>query len=566
MKVLGISCFFHDSAAALVGDGRVLAAVQEERLSRERGAAQFPLRAINSCLQQAGVTVDEVDHVVFHEKPFLKFLRVVQSHVRAWPFSLRQVLETFPSWLEDRLVPGHVLERETGHPCKPLFLKHHYSHGATAFLLSPFEEAAILTVDGVGEMATTTWGHGRGTTLHVENEIHFPHSLGLAYSAVTEYLGFEHHRGEDAVEALAARGVPSALETLRKWIRSLEDGSYQVDRRHFSFTAGRELFTREFVRELGPPRKPGDSLEPRHLDLAASMQALLEEAMLALARHVRHSTGLDRLCIAGGVAQNAACCARIGEEAGFHEVFVPPAPGNDGSALGAALAVSCSLGGPRPAALSAVDLGPALSAAHARRTLVNSRLPFSEKEGAERAAYCARRIRDEGPVAWVQGRLEFSHRPTGSRAILIDPRLDGGLSGVAGRLGMVEPLECAGLLVTDEGAPALIDGEGASPFQTTAPSIRPQSRETVAGALRPDGRAPVQVGCRAAAPALWEILDAYGTLSGLPALAVLPLRLRDEPLANSPEDAIRVARTAGARTLVMDSLVADLSSSPSSGE
>ena len=557
MHVLGISCFFHDSAAALVSDGEVVAAVQEERLSREPGAPHFPKRAINHCLQTAGITIEEVDHAVFHEKPFLKFARVVQSHVRAWPRGYRQTLSTFPSWLEDRLVPSFVLERETGASCPTHFVKHHHSHAATAFFLSPFDEAAVLTVDGVGEMATAAWGRGSGTSVRIDRELRYPHSLGLMYSAVAEYLGFARHSGEDCVAALAPRGQPTLLDRLRSLVAPRDDGGFRLDERWFSFATGPPLYGPRFVHEMGPPRRPDQALEQRHLDLAASMQALLEERMVAMARQVRASTGLERLCLGGGVAQNAACVSRIVEDSGFREVFVPPAPGNDGSAVGAALAVACANGAPRPGAGSAF-LGPAVPLAHTKRLLTNSRLPFTEMPADEKAARAASIIARDGVVGWVQGRLEMARRPLGSRAFLFDPRRRDRVEQLAHNLSQTEAHPNLGVLVRQEQCADWFEPGCSSPYQMMAPRVHVHKRPPLEGVTRPDGRAHVQTVAREHSPLLWQLLDALEKEGGVPLLGIVPMQDGASPLACAPEDVVAMCRKSGVARLIIETLMIDL--------
>ena len=451
-----------------------------------------------------------------------------------------------------------MLERETGSARPIRFLKHHHSHAATAFLLSPFAEAAILTVDGVGEMATVAWGKGSEASVSIQKEMRFPHSLGLLYSAVTEFLGFRHHLGEDCVAALAPRGTPAFLDGLRSLLTPHDDGSFTLDQGPFAFTASPALHGPRFVRTFGPARPPGSPLEPRHLDMAASVQALLEERMVALARHVRQQTGLERLCLGGGVAQNAPCCSRILEEAGFGEVFVPPAPGNDGSALGAALALACHQGAARPGPLGSPALGPATSAAHARRTLTNARLPFTEIATEELPVRCATALLEHGTLAWSQGRLEFAHRAQGTRALLLDPRRPGTVEQLGHSLGLAEPRAGLGILVQEERCGEWFELPIRSPFQSLAPRARPGSRAALAGVLGADGRIPVQTIHRETWPLLWQLLDEVGKRSGIPLVAIMPLRKEAGPMACTPEEVLEVTRNAGIRTLALDHLFVDV--------
>jgi len=322
MRILGISAFYHDSAACVVVDGRVVAAAQEERFTREKGTSAFPVHAVNSCLQAAGLTPLDVDRVAFYEKPYARFERSLAHHVLSFPRSLPNFLQTMPAWLGQRLVLPMVVEQHLGCQPKVLYAGHHLAHAASAFLVSPFETAALVTVDGVGEWASATWGRGRGADIEIAQELHYPDSLGLVYSAVTDYLGFEVNRGEGKVMALADFGEPAYLDDLRRIVAIAADGSFRVDDSYFGFNRGRHMYARKFVRRFGPPRVRGGELEQRHKDMAASLQKLLEEALLAIARHVHARTGERDLCLAGGVALNCAANSRILAESPFERVFV----------------------------------------------------------------------------------------------------------------------------------------------------------------------------------------------------------------------------------------------------
>ena len=554
MRVLGLSSFSRSAAAALVEEGRLVAAVREDRILRQAGAAVYPMRALNSCLQAAGTTLREVDLVVFHDKPFLKFGRLVQDLLGTWPRSYRATLSLLPAWLEDGLIPGLALERETGIPCRSLFLKHHLTHAAAAFLLSPFEEAAVLTMDGVGEEASAAWGQGRDGRVELRQELRFPDSPGFLCRAVADYLGLAWRGNEDELADLAARGEPSLLDGLRALVRVHEDGSFRVDQAFLPFRAGGTLYSEEFVKTFGKPRRPGQEVEPRHLDLAASLQALLEEIGVAMARHVARQTRAERLCLAGGVAQNAALCSRILEEGIFRDLFVPPAPGSDGAALGAALAVSCARGAARPEGPVDPFVGPSWPAAHTRRVLVNAGLTFTEAEGDEASRGHAWLVRDHGAVGWIQGRLEFSSRPLGSRAIYVDPSRPEVLEQLRVRLGAERPLAGLGFVVPEERAADFFVLDRPSPYGLLAP--RPRGEALAACA---SGRLPVQTVSRVASPLLWQFLDQWGQLSGCPVLAVLPLQRGGEPMACRPEEALEACRAAGLQRLVAENLVAEVS-------
>jgi Predicted carbamoyl transferase, NodU family len=305
MKILGISCFYHDAAACLVVDGRIVAAAQEERFNRKKNYPDFPLQAANYCLQAGNITINDVDHVVFYEKPFLKFLRVVLSHLRSFPGSYPNFSRTMPSWLQDRLIMPLVFKRELGFEGKALFVKHHLSHAASAFLPSPFEKAAILTADSVGEWAAMTLGKGSGNKIRISKEMHFPDSLGLVYTAVTTHLGFEALEGEGKVMGLAAYGKPKYLELFRRIVPVNPDGSFTVDQRYFGFNSGTRMFTKLFTETFGKERLPGDKIEERHCDIAASLQAFTEETLLVIARALHEETKAMVSVLPGGFSSTA---------------------------------------------------------------------------------------------------------------------------------------------------------------------------------------------------------------------------------------------------------------------
>ncbi|MEN8150012.1 MAG: carbamoyltransferase N-terminal domain-containing protein, partial [Planctomycetota bacterium] len=312
--VLGVSCHYHDAAACLVRDGEIVAAAQEERFTRQKHAAEFPVRAVNAILQEEGLSVLDVGCVAFYEKPYEKLVRTVISHLGAWPLSWRNFRRSMPEWLGKRLTLPLDVQADLAYDGPVVFVKHHLAHAASAFLASPFPEAAILTADGLGEWATTSFGVGRGTDIEILRELHYPDSLGLVYSAVTTHLGFRALSGEGRVMALSDFGEPRFIDDFREIIPVKEDGSFRVDDRYFRFVRGRRMYGRRFERRFGPARRHGDEITDRHRDIAASLQLHLEEILLRMARHVHSVTGMTRLCTAGGVFLNCVTNSQILEE------------------------------------------------------------------------------------------------------------------------------------------------------------------------------------------------------------------------------------------------------------
>ena len=538
MNILGISCHYHDAAAALVRDGRVVAAAQEERFNRVKNSPAFPIQAINYCLQSQGLTSYDIDLIGFYEKPFLKFERVMLGHLRAYPLSLPGFLATLPHWLESRLSLPVDVRRELSYKGRVLFAKHHLSHAASAFLVSPFEEAAILTVDGVGEWATTAWGRGRGNAVEIAGEIHYPDSLGLLYSAVTAYLGFEANRAEGKVMALSDFGEPAHLDTFRRIVQVRPDGSFRLDHSYFGVNRGLRMYSRKFIRAFGAERKPGTELEQRHRDIAASLQKLTEETLLAMARHVQAQTGLKKLCLAGGVCLNCVTNTRILQETPFEGLFVQPAAGDAGGALGVAAYISHSLlGQPRSYVMDNAYLGPEYSVDQIRRCLLSRQAKFREMQAAELARETARRIADGQVVGWSQGRLEFGPRALGGRSILADPRSPAMKDHLNANVKHRELFRPYGVAILEDEAGAWFELGVPSPFMLLVAKARPEVRERIPAALHVDGTSRLQTVTEQRNPDLYGLIREFGRITGVPMLINTSFNDKNEPLVCTPEDA-----------------------------
>ncbi|HOU54352.1 MAG TPA: carbamoyltransferase N-terminal domain-containing protein [Myxococcota bacterium] len=539
MTVAGLSAFYHDSAACVAGNGGLLVAAQEERLDRVKGSAAFPGRALDACLQAAGITIMDVDEIAFYEKPFLKFERMLADHLRAFPFSYASFRRTMPAWLGERLVLPLVLRRNLGWERPVRFVTHHLAHAASAFLVSPFEEAAVLTVDGVGEWTTTAWGIGRGTSIEIREEIRYPDSLGLLYTAVTTWLGFEANRGEGKVMALGGFGRPVLLDRLRQVAGLRPDGSFRLDQSFFRFERGGVMWSPRFEREFGPPRVPGSDLGERYLDMAASLQALLEEAMLALARHVHERTGLRRLCMAGGVALNCAANGRILEETPFQEVFVQPAAGDAGAALGAAAVIRhCVHGLPREVVMRDAFLGPEYPVSRMRRALAARGLPTTEVPPEEMQRRVADRIASGAVVGWFQGRMEFGPRALGHRSILADPRNPAMKDILNARVKHREPFRPYGASVLAEETGAWFERDTESPFMLFAVRVRPEQRSRVPSALHVDGTCRHQTVTPESDPLYHGLIRQFHGLTGVPMVINTSFNDNNEPIVCTPEDAV----------------------------
>jgi carbamoyltransferase len=439
MKILGISAYYHDSAACIVVDGKVVAAAQEERFTRKKHDQAFPNHAISYCLSEVGCAPEEIDYVVFYDKPFLKFERLLETYLAYAPAGFKSFATALPVWLRDKLFQKSMITdalkdlwgKQINWTERLLFSEHHLSHAASAFFPSPFEEAAVLTMDGVGEWTTTSLAIGKGSNLLVEKEIHFPHSLGLLYSAITYYTGFKVNSGEYKVMGLAPYGEPKYAQLIKDHLIDIkEDGSFALDMSYFNYCTGLTMTNQKFDALFGGPRRAEESpLTQREMDLAASIQAVTEEVVIKLARGIAKSTGLKNLCLAGGVALNCVANGKLLRETVFENIWIQPAAGDAGGAVGAALgAYYLMLGGKRhvdPAlqdGMSGSYLGPRYEQADIETRLAAVGAKFTNHTEAEMIELTAQALADGKAVGWHQGRMEFGPRSLGGRSILADSR------------------------------------------------------------------------------------------------------------------------------------------------
>jgi carbamoyltransferase len=537
-NVVGISCYYHDSAVAVLRDGRVVAAAQEERFDRDKYSAVFPLRALNDCLQRAELSPLDIDRVAFYEKPFLKLGRVMVGHLVSWPFSFPNFQAMMPAWLEDRLSLPLTLKEHLEFDGPVHFVKHHLSHASASYFGSPYDEAALLTVDGIGEWASASWGWAEGTRVRVEAELRYPNSLGLLYSIVCTYLGFQVFTGEGKVMALGAFGEPTMLDRFLSCIQLRDDGSFRLDPSYFALNRGRRMYSRRFVELFGPPRGPDDALEQRHYDMAASLQAFAERALLAMARHVHARTGKTRLCAAGGVFLNVLANTRILEETPFEDLFILPAAGDAGAAMGAASWVHHALmGGERAPPVTHAYLGPDFSDDKLRRVLIAAGATFEELETPELCQRVAGFIAEGHIVAWYQGRMEFGPRALGARSLLADPRRADMKDVLNDRVKHREPFRPYGVSVLEEESPAWFGLDHPSPFMLLVGQVRPDKRERIPAAVHVDGSSRIQTVDRSGQPPRYRaLIEAFHRLTGVPMVINTSFNVQ-EPIVCTPEEA-----------------------------
>lgn len=561
--VLGISAHYHDAAAALVVHGQVIAAIQEERLSRIKNDPGLPIAAALACLQFAGIDPQAVDALAFYEEPFAKLERVLVHLLRHLPRTWRLFPRALASQLGSKIWVLDHLSEATGVPrARVLTCEHHHSHAASAFLVSPFTDAAVLVVDGVGEAHSTTLWHGQGDALRQLASVDFPHSLGLLYAGLTAWLGFPVNEGEYKVMGLAAWGRPHLRDAFSKIVTLHADGSYTLDLACFAHMSDAALgFGPGLERILGPRRPPGrpwdlaDPADRRYADVAATLQAVLEDALLGLARRARSLTNSHNLCLAGGVALNARANARLRREAGFDRVFVQPAAGDAGGALGAALIASQRLGDPRPPALRSAALGLPIDAARGHD--VARALGLSVRRLDDPAATTARLLAEDRVVAHARGRFEWGPRALGQRSLLARPR-DRDIRERLNRLiKQREPFRpFAPAVLSERTSEYFADGpDDMTPFMTTVAPVRPEKTDRLAAVTHEDGTARLQTVEAARAPELHAVLTALAALGEDPIALNTSLNGAGEPIVASSEDALAFLLRHNVDALILEDLL-----------
>ena len=568
MKILGISAHYHDSAAALVVDGMPVCAVQEERLSRRKNDAGFPVGAVEWCLEHAGLEPAELDAVVFYERSMLKFERVLTSTLRAFPQSWRAFPHAIKNTLGEKVWVRGIVASHLGVPRdRILFTDHHASHAAAAFLTAPTRRAAILTADGVGEWATLTAGSGErrtdgGTTIRLRREIRFPHSLGLLYSTFTAYLGFKVNEDEYKVMGLAAYGVPTMLDLVRKIVRRRADGSFALVPEYFEFqTTAAASYSSKFVDLFGPPRGPYDPIvldSPdgrRFADCAASVQRVVEDILVDIASRLRRETGLSDLCFGGGVALNGVANARILAEAGFDRVFVPSAPGDAGCALGAALyADRIYFKNPDRDVPDHPFWGPAVDADHLARVAREDSQAVEELDEAPLLERIADELAADRIVGWMDGACEFGPRALGHRSILAAPHAPKMRDRLNRDIKRREEFRPFAPVVTREAADRFFDlppgGARLARYMSGVFPVRPEWRARLGAVTHIDGSARVQILDRDMEPRLHALLEMYGRRTGIPVLLNTSFNVAGEPIATRALEGYMTYRRCGIDILV----------------
>jgi len=573
MRILGISAFYHDSAAALVVDGRIVAAVQEERFTRVKQDAGFPRHAIDYCLAAGGVGLDQVDYVVFYEKPFLKFERLLETYVGFAPRGLTSFATAVPIWIREKLFQKDMLAGELKKldpefdPAKRmLFTEHHLSHAASAFYPSPYDSAVVLTMDGVGEWPTTTVALGDGKELRIVKELHFPHSLGLLYSAFTYYIGFKVNSGEYKLMGLAPYGEPKFKDRIIDNLLDLKpDGTFRLDMSYFNYCTGLTMTNQKFADLFGEPvRKPDKELLTQfHMDLAASVQAVTEEIILRLGRSLAREYGRPNLCLAGGVALNCVANGHLLRDGCFKNIWVQPAAGDAGGALGAALAAwHLKLGNPRAVdggrdAMAGALLGPEFAQAEIETRLRAAGARFAVLSDAELIEQTAASLAQGEAVGWMQGRMEYGPRSLGARSILADPRSPRMQKQLNLKIKYRESFRPFAPAVLRDKAAEWFEFDGDSPYMLFVAGVRPERRRAMTAdeqalfgidklnVVRSDIPAVTHVDYSARLqtvdaetnPRFHALLARFNAVTGCPILVNTSFNVRSEPIVCTPEDA-----------------------------
>ncbi len=587
MLLLGISAYYHDSAAALIRDGEILAASQEERFTRIKQDSTFPAQAISSCLVDAGCSLADVDYVVFYEKPFVKFERILESYFANAPRGFNSFRMAVPLWLKEKVFQKDLLLKALGQiapggirPDQLLFSGHHQSHAASAFYPSPFERAAILTMDGVGEWATTSTAVGAGHSVRPLNQISFPHSLGLLYSAFAYHLGFKVNSGEYKLMGLAPYGKPRFASLIREQLIDIkEDGSFRLSQAHFDYTVGLTMTNANFSRLFGmPPRQPEELLTQDHMDLAASIQQVTEECILKITRHLARSTGERNLCLAGGVALNCVANGKVLRDGAFENIWIQPASGDAGGAIGAALAAyHQGCGQPRrlPAgggdAMKGAYLGPAFSDDEVCARLSATGARFERVDEEKLVALTSEALVAQKAVGWHQGKMEFGPRALGNRSILGDPRSPEMQRTLNLRVKYRESFRPFAPAVLREDVADWFELDYDSPYMLLVADVAGKHqrrmnaadeqlfgieklnvpRSTIPAVTHVDYSARVQTVTAECNPRFYKLLKQFKATTGCPVLVNTSFNVRSEPIVCTPEDAFRCFMGADIEVLVV---------------
>jgi len=539
--ILGISCYYHDSAAVLLKDGEVIFAAQEERYTRIKQDDDLPVNAVKHALAIAGITIDQIDAIGFYEKPLLKFFdRLLPTYMKVWPRGLRSYHMAMQEWMHKKLWIPTNIQKKLKYKGPIYFIPHHESHAASSYFVSGFPHATVVTVDGVGEWATTTIGEGRGTTLQLKKEIHFPHSLGLLYSALTYYIGFKVNSAEYKVMGLAPYGEPKYMDQMRELIDLKEDGSFALNMKYFHYEHGLRMTGPEIETLFGQPtRTPESPLTQFHKDVARSLQEILNEAMLKIVKHAKELCPSDYLCLAGGVALNCVANGKILQSGLFKDIFIQPASGDAGGALGVALAIWHRIfkGGPVKR-MEHVFLGNEYSNQEIEEILRKENIPYEHMDDASLINAVSYLLSGENVIGWFQGKMEFGPRSLGNRSIIADARNKENWQKVNLKIKFRESFRPFAPTILEERLSDYFALDRESPYMLIVADTLPAKREEIPAVTHVDGSARIQTIRRDQNPKYYDLIKAFEKRTGCPVIINTSFNVRGEPIVESPKDAL----------------------------
>ncbi len=539
--ILGISCYYHDSAVCLVRNGEIAFAAHEERYTRKKHDESLPKKAVEHALTHAGITMKDIDVIGFYEKPLLKFFdRIIPTYINVWPRGLISYHHAMHEWMQKKLWIAQNIKKELGFAGEVLFTSHHESHAASAYYASGFLDATVVTVDGVGEWATTTIGYGKGIDLQITKEIHFPSSLGLLYSALTYYLGFKVNSAEYKVMGLAPYGEPKYIKEMHELVEIREDGSFHLNMKYFNFEYGLTMTGSAIEKLFGQPtRKPESPLTQFHKDVARSLQEITEEMMLKIVRYAKKVCPSENLCLAGGVALNCVANGKILKTGLFKDIFIQPAAGDAGGALGAALAIwHKEYGGARLPKMEHAFLGNEYSNEEIESCLQAENLPYEKLNDAELMETVSGLLEGEHVIGWFQGRMEYGPRSLGNRSILADARNKENWQKVNLKIKFRESFRPFAPTVLEERVSDYFDLNRESPYMLLVADTLPHRRSEIPAVTHVDGSARIQTIRRDQNPRYYDLLKAFEKRTGCPVIINTSFNVRGEPIVESPKDAV----------------------------
>jgi len=554
MNILGISCFYHDAAACLMKDGIVVAAAEEERFTRKKHDTSFPINAINYCLKEGNITIGQVDYIGFYEKPLLKFERLLSQHLEMFPRSFWPFYKALPSWLNEKLRVPSIIRKRLKYNGDVLFLEHHLAHAASAFLVCPYDEAAILTVDGVGEWATASYGYGKGNEITLLKELKFPHSVGLLYSTVTAHLGFSVNNSEYKIMGMSPYGKPAYYDNFKKIAGIKEDGSIEFDMSYFDYHYKLTMPSKKFVEEFGPIRKPNEEVAQHHKDIAASLQKITEDIIFKMLNHLYNETKMENLCMAGGVALNSVANGKITKNTHFKNVWIQPAASDAGASLGAAAYVYNTIfGNKRKYVMKSAYLGPSFSTEYIKEFLDKNNVVYKEfKDDKSLIEATARLIYENNVIGWFQGRMEWGPRALGARSILsnaANPNMKDVLNKKVKHREHFRPF--APVISKEDVHEYFEIDKDEELFMLFVYPFKEDKKNLVPSVVHVDGTGRLQTTSKEENYLYYSVIKEFEKLSGVPILVNTSFNIRGEPIVCTPEDAYKCMMGTGIDYLVI---------------